>query len=612
MESDNKKDKVREVKHDETTNPKESGKKELLRPGRRRKWIHILIWVLLLSALWWLVKTFPSGWGPRLAVAVARHYLPHGVGYENEISVERISLRGVKVGKVSLGGLPSAPSFDSAEIRYTLPGLIRKRIDSARVSGFTIKPDYRVPNFSMASKAFAGEIVVNPDPLQGWTIGAIEADTGPIDFAPLLTPQVSAIFPSASTSLQMHLEHGATGYAGRIDGDFWGGTLAGRLDYVPESRSGSIAASYMPRFAPKKARQPGELTAKLTFDVTSKGGYGVKTKGSLALADGSVTADVSGDIAPAGIDISAKVSRREIGDSTPFIASILSLAEIPPSITDISFSAKAEANFRLTVTNALPQWTLESKLRDGHASMKSGEIPMSIGGASGVLRLKGVGPHFDILPMPIAFTNAVIGTVALDAGRAVLLADQESLVISEGSVGFCGGFVRLYALYLSFSRLSTGFTVFIDGVEVEKFLTMFPQLAGTTATGRLYGRIPLYIFQNGSEIRLRDSFIYTPPGDVGKICVGDAARVEEMLVSGGVPKVVASDLAKALRNLDYTVLRMDLEQPRGGGDGKLLIRLKGESREGKTVTPVDLNISLNGALEKILNLGLKTAKMKGK
>ena len=57
---------------------------------------------------------------------------------------------------------------------------------------------------------------------------------------------------------------------------------------------------------------------------------------------------------------------------------------------------------------------------------------------------------------------------------------------------------------------------------------------------------------------------------------------------------------------------MDLEQPRGGGDGKLLIRLKGESREGKTVTPVDLNISLNGALEKILNLGLKTAKMKGK
>ncbi len=578
----------------------------------RKTLIRIAIWVPILAVLLWLARTFPTGWGPRLAVAVAGHFLPHGEGYENEITVERIALDGLKIGKVRLGGMPTAPSFDSAEISYTLSGLMRKRIDSAKVSGFTISPDYKVPNFAMASKAFAGERVVNPDPLQGWTIGLIEGNTGLIDFAPILTPQVRAIFPSSATRLHMRVEHGATGYSGRVDGDFWGGALAGRLDYIPESRSGSIAASYVPRFAPAKARQPGELTAKLSFDVTSDGGYGVKTKGVFAMADESVKADVNGDIAPAGIDISAKVSRREIGDTTPFLASLLSLTEIPPSITDISFSANAEANFRLTVTNALPQWSLESKLRDGRASMKSGAIPMSLGGASGTLRMKGVGPHFDILPMPISFTNAVIGTVSFDAGRAIMLADQESLVISEGSVGFCGGFVRLYALYLNFARLSTGFTVFVDSVEVEKFLTMFPQLAGTTATGRLFGRIPLYIFQNGAEIRLRDSFLYTPPGDIGKICVGDAARVEEMLVSGGLPREIASDLAKALRNLDYTVLRMDLQQPRGGGDGKLLIRLKGESREGKTVTPVDVNISLNGALEKILNYALKAAKLKGK
>ena len=194
----------------------------------------------------------------------------------------------------------------------------------------------------------------------------------------------------------------------------------------------------------------------------------------------------------------------------------------------------------------------------------------------------------------------------------MILADQESLVISEGSVGFCGGFIRLYALYLSFKRLSTGFTVVVDGVEVEKFLTMFPELEGTTATGHLFGRIPLYIFQNGSEIRLRDSFLYTPPGDVGKICVGDAERVGALLASGGLPQEIADNLGKALRNLDYDVLRLDLQQPRGGGDGKLIIRLRGESREGKTVTPVDVNITLNGALEKILNYALKAAKLKGK
>ena len=574
--------------------------------------IRIAIWVPILAVLLWLARTFPTGWGPRLVVAVARHFLPHGEGYENELAVERISLSGVKVGKVRLGGLPTAPSFESAEIRYTLSGLMRKSIDSAKVSGFTIKPEYKVPNLTFASKAFVGEKVVNPDPLQGWTIGLAEGDTGVIDFAPLLTPQVRAIFPSTTMRGQIRLEHGATGYAGRIDGDFWGGVLAGRIDYVPETRGGSIAASLAPRFAPAKAVQPGDLTARMTFDITSDGGYGVAAKGTIACSDGSVEADVRADVAPAGIDIAAEVSRRELNEQTPLLASLLSLAEIPPTVTDIAFSAAAQGSFRLGVTNSLPQWTLETRLRNGSASMTSGGIPMSLGGASGTLVMKGIGPHFDIMPMPFSFTNAAIATVSFDAGRAIMLADQESLVISEGSVGFCGGFIRLYALYLSFKRLSTGFTVFVDGVEVEKFLTMFPELEGTTATGRLFGRIPLYIFQNGSEIRLRDSFLYTPPGDVGKICVGDAERVGALLASGGLPQEVADNLGKALRNLDYNVLRLDLQQPRGGGDGKLLIRLRGESREGKTVTPVDVNISLNGALEKVLNYALKAAKLKGK
>ena len=574
--------------------------------------IRIAIWVPILAVLLWLARTFPTGWGPRLVVAAARYFLPHGEGYENELAVERISLSGVKVGKVRLGGLPTAPSFESAEIRYTLSGLMRKRIDSATVSGFTIKPEYKVPNLTFASKAFVGEKVVNPDPLQGWTIGVAEGDTGVIDFAPLLTPQVRAIFPSTTMRGQIRLEHGATGYAGRIDGDFWGGVLAGRLDYVSETRSGSIAASLAPRFAPAKAIPPGDLTAKMTFNVTSDGGYGVVAKGTIACSDGSVEADVRGDVAPTGIDIAAEVSRRELNEQTPLLASLLSLAEVPPTITDIAFSAVTQGSFRLGVTNALPQWTLETRLRNGSASMKSGGIPMSLSGASGTLVMKGIGPHFDIMPMPFSFTNAAIATVSLDAGRAIMLADQESLVISEGSVGFCGGFIRLYALYLSFKRLSTGFTVFVDGVEVEKLLTMFPELEGTTATGRLFGRIPLYIFQNGSEIRLRDSFLYTPPGDVGKICVGDAERVSALLASGGLPQEIAANLGKALRNLDYDVLRLDLQQPRGGGDGKLLIRRRGESREGKTVTPVDVNISLNGALEKILNYALKAAKLKGK
>ncbi len=581
-------------------------------PKKRRLWLRLAVWIVVLSLVAVAVATFPEGWGPRVASSVIRRFLPHGAGYDNEIAIKRISFHRVKVGRVRLGGIPTMPSCDSVEVRYTPMGLLRKRIESVTVSNLTFRPEYAVTNFTLASKAFAGEIVVNPDPLQGWSVGLAACETGAIDFAPLLDPKVRAFFPSCTARMRVRIELGQTGYGGRVDGEFWGGVLAGRLGYVPETRSGSATATFSPRLAARNAVQPGDLTAKIAFEVTSKGGYGVKVSGTVAMADETLAADVGADIAPAGVDVRAEVSRRSIDEKTPLMASLLSLAEIPPSVTDIRFSAATQATFRLGVTNALPRWTLETRFRNGVASMNSGGIPMSFGGASGLLRMKGIGPHFDILPMPLSFTNAAIATVSFDAGRAMILADQESLLISEGSVGFCGGFVRLYALYLSFTRLSTGFTVVIDGVEVEKLLTMFPELAGTTATGRLYGRIPLYIFQNGSEIRLRDSFLFTPPGDVGKICVGDAERVGALLASAGLPQEIAANLGKALRNLDYDVLRLDLRQPQNGGDGKLIIRLRGESREGKTVTPVDVNISLNGALEKILNFALKTAKLKGK
>ena len=577
-----------------------------------RKWRRWTIWALVLAVISALVITFPSGWGPRLAVAIIRGYLPEGKGHENEIAIERISLHGVKIGRVRLGGLPTAPSFDSAEIRFSPIGLLRKRIDSVRISGFTLAPDYAVPNFKMPTKGSAGEVIVNPDPLQGWTFDIVECDTGVIDFGPLLTAQVHDLFPTSTLRARICLEHGSIGYEGRMDGELLGGALAARLDYIVETHAGSVAATFTPRFAPAKARQPGDVTANLSFEVTSKNGYGVKLKGGLSLSGESVNMDVRGAIAPDGIDLYANVTRREINAKTPIVDTLISLADLQPSITDVAFSADASFNFLFSVTNAIPQWKLEAKLRDGCASLKSGEVPLSINGASAFLMIKGIGPHFDILPMPVAFTNAAIGTIAFDGGRATILADQEKLLISEGSVGFCGGSIRLYALYLNFARLFTGFTVFLDGLEVEKFLTMFPQLAGTSATGRLYGRLPLHVMPDGLGIRLSDSFLYTPPGDEGQIRIDDASRVEEMLTSTGLPSDVAANLGKALHNLDYDVLRFDLRQPRGGGDGKLTIRLRGKARDGKIVTPVDVNISLNGALEKVLNYALKTAKMKGK
>ena len=87
--------------------------------------------------------------------------------------------------------------------------------------------------------------------------------------------------------------------------------------------------------------------------------------------------------------------------------------------------------------------------------------------------------------------------------------------------------------------------------------------------------------------------------------------MRELLGSSGLPSDVSRELAAALRNLEYDILRFDLSRaPGSDADGKLALRIRGESRVGKTATPVDVNISVNGALERALNLAVRAAKMK--
>ena len=211
-------------------------------PKKRRIWLRVAVWTAVLALVVAAVATFPEGWGPRLVSSVICRSLPHGEGYDNEIAIQRISLNGLKVGRVRLGGLPAMPSCDAAEARYSLAGLLRKRIDSIAIFNLMFRPEYTVTNFTMASEAFAGEIVLNPDPLQGWSLGLAECETGAIDFTPLLDPKTRAFFPSSTARVRVRIELGQTGYGGRVDGEFWGGNLVGRLGYVPETRTGSVTA----------------------------------------------------------------------------------------------------------------------------------------------------------------------------------------------------------------------------------------------------------------------------------------------------------------------------------------------------------------------------------
>ena len=56
-------------------------------PKKRRIWLRVAVWTAVLALVAVAVATFSEGWGPRVATSVIRHSLPHGVGYNNEITI---------------------------------------------------------------------------------------------------------------------------------------------------------------------------------------------------------------------------------------------------------------------------------------------------------------------------------------------------------------------------------------------------------------------------------------------------------------------------------------------------------------------------------------------
>ena len=109
-------------------------------------------------------------------------------------------------------------------------------------------------------------------------------------------------------------------------------------------------------------------------------------------------------------------------------------------------------------------------------------------------------------------------------------------------------------------------------------------------------------------MRLRDAYLFSPPGQVGRIELEDSAVVVDKLRQSGVPEETCESLEKALQNLDYDVLRLDLTRDADGGN-RLAIRLDGTAAEGKKRTPVNLRLNLNGDIEETINVALAAARL---
>ena len=518
------------------------------RPRRRT-----VVWTIAVL----LLALFPYTWGPALAGRVARHYLDLDEKGSSSCTVDRLSLFRVKARDIRLGAVPGAPRVASVDARYTPWGLLR------------------------------GE---------GLRLAVEGAE---MDLKDLLPPAALERATNAAATARLDLGwKPGEGYRGELRGQVLGGALGGDL-VAPTWREPKVSLSYDP--ALRGIDLPGlRAEARARLSATTNG------LAVAATADAGVEGTswrISADAAAEGgaFAVAARLPHGAFSQDDALLAPLLRTfapTNLAPRFSGLVTGAVSVAR---AAGASLPTWEASARLVNLDAEGKAGEQDASLAGGRGFFRVTGFGPHADLQPFGVLFKEASVGPVRLDGGSFWFRGGGDSLLLTEGRAGFCGGVVRVYALHMNLASLDAGFTVLLDGLEAGEILGLFPNVRGS-ATGKLYGKLPLAI-RNGSAVRLRDAYLFSPPGQVGRIELEDSAVVVDKLRQSGVPEETCESLEKALHNLDYDVLRLDLTRAEDG-ENRLAIRLDGSAAEGKKRTPVNLRLNLNGDIEETINVAL--------
>lgn len=331
-------------------------------------------------------------------------------------------------------------------------------------------------------------------------------------------------------------------------------------------------------------------------------------------AEGSATARIDGSpwklsahfewSAGGGWTADAKIDETAFDERDPVLGSLANRAA-DGKATDIAFTGKLALDAHASDTNrtGLAFWTATARVTDVAADLKVGNVPVALrnlrlrGGASGI------GDHVDIAPMFPRAEILMFNEVPLTNVFASVRATESAWLVTEAGADICGGKAHLYSLFLDPERLSAGFTLYLDDIETEEALQHLAGFRGT-ATGRLHGKLPLRI-KDGESVSFGDAYLYSIPGETGTIRMEDATMLLEHLAVAGVDEDARENLAKALKNLDYTALNISLK--RGQDEHALGIKLEGSATSGKTTVPVLFGATLRGNLEQLVNTGLRAA-----
>ncbi|MBO7721270.1 MAG: YdbH domain-containing protein [Kiritimatiellae bacterium] len=354
---------------------------------------------------------------------------------------------------------------------------------------------------------------------------------------------------------------------------------------------------------------------RMSFGYCWRNGPGVSGTLDVALLDSPWRARAEFGASCSEWSVSVKVPETEFSSDDSVLKSVLERYP-PEGVSNLVFSgsvaldAKAERTFKTPV----PVWDVKVPLRNVDAAMMSGKNEITVEGLSAVPGVSGIADRLFIAPL---FPRADLITAAgftLTNFFASIRATERSLIVNEASAGFCNGRLSVYSLFLDPATLNTGFTLFLENIDAGHALKNFKCFRGD-ASGRLHGKMRMFIRESGSAVRLSDAFLYSTPGETGKLQMRNPELVTDNLALAGLDEKTRKNVAYALTDLDYSALKLDLKRP-AGGSATLTFHVAGSATRGEQTVPVNLTVNFHGELEQMINIGLdyntRLKRLKGK
>jgi hypothetical protein len=209
----------------------------------------------------------------------------------------------------------------------------------------------------------------------------------------------------------------------------------------------------------------------------------------------------------------------------------------------------------------------------------------------------------------VSFEAMKAGDIRLDNGRVEFQVSPREFFIDRMEADFCKGKVYAYSIHLDPQKLDADVTVYADRINLGEMLAPMLPFKVAQVEGALFGRFPVAV--HDGKIRLNPGYLYSLPGQGGKFRVDDSRDLEPWLAMAGIQPDVNTPLAKALGDMDFSVIRIELEMDENSDDATLRFGLIGKSNSKEWPAPVDLKLNVRGPLEEVLNMGLKMSQKKG-